>query len=786
MTDLKSYTETYDAEAVSYLLKMTPTQMQEEFFTGLEVDKNGKPYDFNALYQQTRTVCRQAQAKQMKVTQSYKYAAFMRESRLFVKGAGLQRLCGELRKLLNGKQTFDFDISNAHFRILYKRVRAYNVKHPDEPLSCSYLRSYVTTRQACMEATGCDKKTFLVMLYCDRLKTNKKDKEGFYASGDFMREFHKEKTRIFEALYRTEKDTYAHWRASDSKNPISSFCSSLIGVDENNIVQRAIRHVHENFENRVEVPMFDGICVSRTGVLGSTILASLNELEKDIVWAEKDNLSTYEYDQEIHAQKSMDYAVRKEEFELTRCMIHNPYVFVEQRPDKDGLLEDVIYNEAEFTKKHRNFRVINDAPKKGDKDPYEGIMKQWSQDPDMRSYNGLDFLPFSRISDDDSKHANNFYNMFRPFAAQWVPREEWSQERPEWFLDYIYNGLANGHQGKGDWLVNFIAHIVQKPEVNQEVCLVLRGNQGTGKDTITVLLGRIFGERNNYIHRTADVYEAFPEKAGFNSCLKNKLILQFNEVDGADTSKIKNKLKDAITRRDNRINEKYIKEFIQKNYVQTIVCSNSRSPLQVEWGERRITVMKTADYHTGEEGKGWWSDFYANYVNDQVVIDELFSWLMTRDIRGFNASRDRVKTSEYNRLAESQIPPNVLFLKYLSETNFPGWTTWTNKATGVQYVFTSPRLYVDRGRKWIQDSLKILYNIKASEFQRELQEFEGVEYGKSVKIKGASARYVWIEKAKFVSDITTRYKMQNDDEELEIELDDDCAFLADSDDVVAD
>jgi len=415
-------------------------------------------------------------------------------------------------------------------------------------------------------------------------------------------------------------------------------------------------------------------------------------------------------------------------------------------------------------------------------------MKQWTQDEVIGQFYGLDFVLYSLFEEEESNHQMKYYNMFRPFSAKLVPEAEWSEERPEWFFDYIYNGLADGHQGKGDWLIKFIAKIIKYPKINQEVCLVLRGNQGGGKDTLTVLIGRMMGVLNNYIHRTSDMYEAFPEKAGFNSCLKNKLILQFNEVDGADTSKVKNKMKDAITRKENSINEKYIKGYDQTNYVHIFVFSNSKSPVQVEWGDRRMIVMKTADYHIGEEGKPFWADFYKNNVNNTTKINELYSYLITKvDCEKFDAAGERVRTSEYNRLAESQISPNILYLKHLEENNFATWTTWTNKQTEIEYVFTSPRNYVDYGREWIRGSLKIEYNIKASEFQRELQEFEGVEYNKSVKIKGKdSRRLVWIEKAKFISDITTKYKLQNDVEVLEIELDD-CAGMmleldSDSDD----
>ena len=103
-------------------MKMTPTQLKDEFFRDSECDKNGKPYNFNIMSNQIRKLCRLAIKNKFKVKQIYKYSSFMKEGRIYVKGIGLQQMSSEIRKFLNGDMTYDFDIENAHFRILYLRV----------------------------------------------------------------------------------------------------------------------------------------------------------------------------------------------------------------------------------------------------------------------------------------------------------------------------------------------------------------------------------------------------------------------------------------------------------------------------------------------------------------------------------------------------------------------------------------------------------------------------------------------------------------------------------------
>ena len=102
MTDLKEFTERYEPTSVQYLMKMTPTQLKEEFFKDLDNDKEGKRYDFKIMSNLIRQICRRAIKEDYEVKQSYKYASFMKEGRVYVKGSGIQQINCELRKFLNG------------------------------------------------------------------------------------------------------------------------------------------------------------------------------------------------------------------------------------------------------------------------------------------------------------------------------------------------------------------------------------------------------------------------------------------------------------------------------------------------------------------------------------------------------------------------------------------------------------------------------------------------------------------------------------------------------------
>ena len=73
--------------------------------------------------------------------------------------------------------------------------------------------------------------------------------------------------------------------------------------------------------------------------------------------------------------------------------------------------------------------------------------------------------------------------------------------------------------------------------------MVLKGREGAGKDLTIDILAKIMGRDNDYIHRSSDMKELYGD---FNCDIKNKLIVQCNEVEGKSGVEYKEKLKDTI------------------------------------------------------------------------------------------------------------------------------------------------------------------------------------------------------------------------------------------------
>jgi hypothetical protein len=76
-----------------------------------------------------------------------------------------------------------------------------------------------------------------------------------------------------------------------------------------------------------------------------------------------------------------------------------------------------------------------------------------------------------------------------------IPREHAVEDAAQAQLveDHVRIIWCRGNQTQGDYLLDWMAHLVQRPGVKMMVVPVIRGGQGAGKSIITYMLGAILG-----------------------------------------------------------------------------------------------------------------------------------------------------------------------------------------------------------------------------------------------------------------------------------------------------
>lgn len=228
---------------------------------------------------------------------------------------------------------------------------------------------------------------------------------------------------------------------------------------------------------------------------------------------------------------------------------------------------------------------------------------------------------------------------------------------------YHFQVVANFDDKVYNYLLDYFAHIIQKPHIKTGVCLLIQGLQGTGKTTLVeILLKKIMGKR--YVYDTADIDKIVGK---FNSSIAGKLMVVLNEATGKDTKDVVDKIKDIITRTDATIELKGVDAFEVEDYCNYCFTTNNIKPVCITSDDRRFQVIECSDKY--KQDTIYFNKLYA-CLNDNKVIYSCYKFFMERDISKFHPERDRVITEATIDLQELNRDPIDLFLDHIHSCDY--------------------------------------------------------------------------------------------------------------------
>jgi len=228
---------------------------------------------------------------------------------------------------------------------------------------------------------------------------------------------------------------------------------------------------------------------------------------------------------------------------------------------------------------------------------------------------------------------------------------------------YHFKVVANYNNKVYEYLLNYFAHLVQKPHIKTNVCLLIQGKQGTGKTTLVEnLLKRIMGLK--YVYDTDDI-ETIVGK--FNASIAGKFMVVLNEATGKDTNQVVDKIKNIITRTSVTIEYKGIDPFPSIDYCNYAFTTNNIKPIAITKDDRRFQVLECSDKYKGDVK--YFTKLF-NSINDDKTIYNFYKFLMNRDITKFNTERDRVITEATTDLHELNKDPVEMFLEYIHSEEY--------------------------------------------------------------------------------------------------------------------
>ena len=238
------------------------------------------------------------------------------------------------------------------------------------------------------------------------------------------------------------------------------------------------------------------------------------------------------------------------------------------------------------------------------------LTRAWWASSNVRSYrDGVAFVPGQRLG----KHTLNVWQ-------GWAVDDRWDTSC-ELFLGHVR--FIAGDQA--DWLLDWFAHLVQRPWEKPGTGVVVRGLKGAGKDTIAEYLGKILGDMRVTVSDQKHIV------GNFNDHLLNCLLLHVEEGSWAGDRKAEGVLKSLVTASSIMWERKGINAEQKRNFSRIFISSNADWVIPATADERRWLVLDVEEV----KGRDYFNALYKEMGNGgpEALLWYLQNRQITSDIR---------------------------------------------------------------------------------------------------------------------------------------------------------
>ena len=302
--------------------------------------------------------------------------------------------------------------------------------------------------------------------------------------------------------------------------------------------------------------------------------------------SEENHCDSYDYVAELRrlyllddrrrvAQEKLTYAEVKDfiEYGLGIFALENPIGYIQTNMDQDSY--EVIC-ETKLKVLLRHFQYTDEKD-----DEFVPFSTRWLNDSQKRFYRRMEFNPRSTGS---SRHVFNTFSGFRASKLRPVsPELEQELVRP--FCDHLRNVIVGGVDAHAEYLLDYMAALVQRPHMKSQVMILIYGGQGIGKGSLIDFLRKfVLGEKWTQQIQNVDL-----DLFGQFSSRENTILMQIDEMD--DARKHQSALKNLTTADMIRCEKKNVMKEMAKNYLNVIATTNNLTSIPVESTDRRYAFF---------------------------------------------------------------------------------------------------------------------------------------------------------------------------------------------------
>ena len=306
---------------------------------------------------------------------------------------------------------------------------------------------------------------------------------------------------------------------------------------------------------------------------------------------------------------------------------------------------------------YMNRAVAPDGSPKIEKLP---MANRWLTDENKRRYDRI-------VVDPTMKHLLTEYNLWNGFAAEKVPpiAEDEILQYIQPILDHILHVMAAGVQEHCDYILDWMAFLVQRPERRTQTLLLFYGQQGAGKGLVwDFLREHVLGHQvcTQTANAKADLFDRFSN--GF----LHKRLIQLDEAQ--DIRQYEDDIKNKLTAKDLRYEKKGQNTITVANFANFVVTTNNAITLRVSHDDRRLVFFKCSDARKGDHA--YFKSLHATLATPGAGRS-MYQFFMARNLTRYTDDMAfqslRPITQFYTEMRAESLRPEQTFLSALVNMN---------------------------------------------------------------------------------------------------------------------
>lgn len=286
--------------------------------------------------------------------------------------------------------------------------------------------------------------------------------------------------------------------------------------------------------------------------------------------------------------------------------------------------------------------------------------QHWLAHPKRRQYERVVFAPGKAANDD-------VFNLWQGLSCEPV------EGNCNLYLNHIRDNICNGDEQIYDYILDWMAHLVQHPEILIGTAIVLRGRQGTGKGVFASWFGKLFGRHYKQITSSEQIL------GKFNAILADSILVFLDEVYWPGKKDLEGSLKTLITEKRRVVEFKGKDAIPMDNYNRVIMATNNDWAVPAGAEERRFLMLDVGNQHQQDTT-------YFEAITEQMHnggLEALHHLLINRDISSKNLRNVPKTDALLAQKEQSMGPVESWWYTCLHEGQLyrhtPGWPEWANK-----------------------------------------------------------------------------------------------------------